>query len=257
MIKSEVLDRARRWVKFVEEAYNDEIRYSIENSVVENNFNGAERLKGLTPRFPKTEVYLTDDTVEEAIVKAASEGKKVCVLNFASYKNPGGRFYDGSLAQEEALCHVSTLYPVLRHFRNVYEERMSRLNNGLYNEDFIYSPDVVFQMDRELYKVDVLTYAAPCMIRRPKTDEYAALFKRRIINAYAYPYLHDVDIVILGAWGCGVFCNDPVFVASMWDMCTYYLNGYYEKVIHPIPNLGKSGSRNYAAFDKHMTFNRV
>ena len=39
---------------------------------------------------------------------------KIAVLNFASFKNPGGMFYNGSSAQEESLCHESFLYNVLK-----------------------------------------------------------------------------------------------------------------------------------------------
>ena len=41
------------------------------------------------------------------------EKESICALNFASYKNPGGKFMDGSSAQEECLCHESILYEVL------------------------------------------------------------------------------------------------------------------------------------------------
>lgn len=253
----EIKTKARNWVKQMESRYVDEIKYSVEHSVVEENFDGLERFKGLEKRFDQTKVFLMDCTVEQAIINASKMGKKICVLNFASYKSPGGKFYDGAMAQEEALCHASTLYPVLKQFNHVYVSRKNKLNTGLYNEDFIYSPDIVFPTGAEDIKVDVLTYAAPNMIRRPKTDDYYKVFHRRIINAFTYPYLQGADVIILGAWGCGVFCNDPEYVSEIWDMCTYYLNGYYDTVIHPVPNLGKSGSRNYNAFDEHIKFNRV
>ena len=56
--------------------------------------------------------FLNTDSVS-AIFACAGEGK-TAVLNFASYKNAGGKFIEGSSAQEECLCHESFLYNVVR-----------------------------------------------------------------------------------------------------------------------------------------------
>lgn len=256
MFGLDMLKKARTWTSHIESKYADEIKNSIENSTVERNFDKIEILRSLEKRFDKTRVIVTDSTVEQAVLEASKLGKKVCVLNFASYKDPGGRFYDGAMAQEEALCHASTLYPVLRHFTCEYEDRKSRLNNGLYGEDFIYSRDIVFPTEEGDVKVDVLTYAAPNMMRKAKTEEYRKVFTRRMVNAYCYPYLHGAEVLILGAWGCGVFCNSPEFVSEMWNSCVFHLDGSYDTVIHPVPRLGKTGNKNYSVFDRNIKFNR-
>ena len=38
-----------------------------------------------------------------------SDNGRTAILNYASYKSPGGFFLEGSPAQEEALCHESIL----------------------------------------------------------------------------------------------------------------------------------------------------
>ena len=54
-----------------------------------------------------------------ALLKAGAE--KVCCLNFASAKNPGGGFLGGSQAQEESLARASGLYASLQQTREYYE----------------------------------------------------------------------------------------------------------------------------------------
>jgi uncharacterized protein (TIGR02452 family) len=248
--------KAKEWVEHVCSTYSTEIVSSIGNSAIERNFNES-RIRGIVKRFDKTNVYVTKNTVEEQILECAEDNKRICVLNFASYKGAGGAFMQGAMAQEEALCHVSTLYPVLSKFSAEYTSRLDKLNNGLYGENFIYSPDIVFEINGTATKADVLTYAAPNMMRKAKTDEYYSVFKKRMIYAYTYPYLRGADALILGAWGCGVFCNDPNFVASFWDLCSTILDGFYTDVYHPVPTIGKSGSKNYNAFNMNINHNRM
>lgn len=71
-------------------------------------------------------------------------GRKLCVLNFASFTNPGGGFIDGAMAQEEAICHNSTLYNILVEKMEFYNENRLNENHGLYTDRAIYSPSVLF-----------------------------------------------------------------------------------------------------------------
>ena len=159
---------------------------------------------------------------------------KTCVLNFASATNPGGGVAWGSTAQEECLCRCSTLYANLTEQRlwlPFYEAHRAQ-NNPLYNDDCIYTPDViVFKTDTrepELMHMEdwwwenVITCAAPNL--RPSRDGRVrvrisndALFNlhvkrmRRILNIAAS---RENKVVILGAYGCGAFQNPPGVVAS-------------------------------------------
>nr|DAL81181.1 MAG TPA: poly(ADP-ribose) glycohydrolase [Bacteriophage sp.] len=50
--------------------------------------------------------YLKDQDSVSCLF-SLTDRSKAAVLNYASYKHPGGYFLGGSSAQEEALCHLS------------------------------------------------------------------------------------------------------------------------------------------------------
>lgn len=148
---------------------------------------------------------------------------KVCVLNFASYKHPGGGFMQGAMAQEEALCHASTLYPVLKAFESShYAENGKCLNRGLYTNTALYSPNIMFFREGQPDTLaDVLTCAAPnysVALRYGKftAEENASTLSQRIEFIYRIVASRHVDTFIVGAWGCGVFKQDAEVVAELF-----------------------------------------
>lgn len=108
-----------------------------------------------------TEIIVEEsDTVRTG--RKYSNFGKVAILNFASYKNSGGMFINGSKAQEECLCHASYLYNVLSRFvANFYDWNNRHKNKALYLNRALYSPDILFQFGEVLFKCDVITCAAP------------------------------------------------------------------------------------------------
>ena len=191
------------------------------------------------------------DSVEAG--KVMSREGKVCILNFASYKHPGGGFITGSIAQEECLCHESILYNVLssNNLKPFYEYNLNHLNGGSYEDRAIYTPDVLFVDDNNLpkFKADVLTCASPnygyyIAQRVSKEKNYKALESR--INFVKKILLdNNVDIAILGAYGCGVFHQDPFVVAKLFSDSFTKDNGNLKKVYYAIP-----GGHNYFAFER-------
>ena len=65
----------------------------------------------LIKRFEEpAKIIVSKKRTFEAASDYTGKGGRVCVLNFASASNPGGGVVNGSSAQEESLCRVSTLY---------------------------------------------------------------------------------------------------------------------------------------------------
>ena len=142
----------------------------------------AESKSVIVPSVYKTEkanVIVSEKRSLEAAESYAKQGKKVCVLNFASATNPGGGVVNGSSAQEECICRCTTLYPCLNtdEMWNAFYKPHRKAANPLYNNDCIYTPDVcVFKSDTnfpevmpkdEWWNVNILTCAAPNLRERP------------------------------------------------------------------------------------------
>ncbi|MEU2744295.1 TIGR02452 family protein [Streptomyces sp. NPDC007095] len=148
----------------------------------------------------------------------------VAVLNFASARNPGGGFLNGAQAQEEALCRASALYTCLLGAREFYDHHRAH-RDPFYTDRVIHSPAVpVFRDDRgdlldEPYTVGFLTAAAPnagvvlrtAPERAPELGPALAVRAERVLETAA---AHGYHRLVLGAWGCGVFRNDPAQVAG-------------------------------------------
>lgn len=199
-----------------------------------------------------TQCEYSVDTTEVNIVYSSAQhiaskltymrSSKVCVLNFADYLKPGGLFLNGSMAQEESLCHSSGLYPILKFFEDDYNERKGTSNKGAYQETGIYTEDCPFYVGGKQTLCDVLTYAAVnyrvierCGGTDTERNFLAETMRNRQRIAYILPKIFGgCDEVILGAWGCGVFKNDVREVARTWAECTKEFNGLYRKIYHPV-----------------------
>jgi uncharacterized protein (TIGR02452 family) len=146
------------------------------------------------------------------------------VLNFASARNPGGGYLNGAQAQEEALCRASALYACLLRARDFYDHHRAH-RDPFYTDRVIHSPAVpVFRDDRgELldrpFTAGFLTSPAPnagvIVSRTPeRARELPRALELRAGRVLETALAHGYRRLVLGAWGCGVFRNDPAQVAA-------------------------------------------
>lgn len=180
-------------------------------------------------------------------------GKKTAVHNFASATNPGGGVERGSRAQEECLCRCTTLFPVLsdgRLKRDFYLFHKQR-HDLRYTDSCIYSPDIVIlktdtDIPRRLEKadratVDIITCAAPNLRSKPynrmnpgqsqrpvrlSSTELLKIHKKRALHMFAAAAANGAEILVLGAFGCGAFQNDPETVAKAYKQALREFDGY-------------------------------
>ena len=180
----------------------------------------------------------------------------MAVLNFASATNPGGGVKSGSSAQEESLCRCSTLYPTLnqRWLWDQYYLPNREANDPLHTDVCIYSPDVVIcktdesipqRLPEERFvTVDVLTCAAPNLRptpgnrHNPDASRAASVTRQQLFELHvkrAKHILHvaaasGVDCLVLGAFGCGAFQNDPNVVARAYAVALKEYRHYFDTI---------------------------
>ena len=152
--------------------------------------------------------------------------QNVLCLNFASAFSPGGGFLNGSRAQEESLARSSALYPTLTANPEYYAAN-SQAKTAIYTDHMILSPDVpVFRTDDgalldEPYRTTFLTApavnaGAVMQNEGHKWRDIAPTMKRRIGLVLALAEHAGQQHLVLGAWGCGVFRNDPDDIADLF-----------------------------------------
>lgn len=208
------------------------IAESIQACVEGTRFFPAEELEQLRRRVlsepapgHRTAFEVVNETTLAGIARlSANAGGPVAALNFASAKNPGGGFLNGSQAQEESLARSSALYPSLLQAEEYYR-RHRECSSPLYTDAMILSPGCpVFRDDagrllEAPQTVAFITSAAPnagaTADHRPQDlPQIPEVFRRRSEYVLALAAAHGYRQLILGAWGCGVFRNDPEVVAA-------------------------------------------
>ncbi|MEW1905791.1 TIGR02452 family protein [Streptomyces sp. NPDC086147] len=213
-----------------------------------------------TDRTPTLEVTGESSLAAARRMTAADPARPVAVLNFASARNPGGGYLNGAQAQEEALCRSSALHATLLRVPEYYAHHRAD-RDVFYSDRVIHSPRVpVFRDDRgdllaEPFTVGFLTSPAPNagVVRRTAPERadrlpaaLAARAERVLETAAAAGYRR----LVLGAWGCGVFQNDPEQVAGAFTALLTgdgRFAGHFEEVVFAVLDRA-SGAPTLAAF---------
>ncbi|MFD2329099.1 TIGR02452 family protein [Cohnella sp. GCM10020058] len=234
--------------------FADKQKYAEDRSVLitPEQAEAAVELIRVDRDGPLAECSVVNAATVKAILNWAQSGKAhVGVLNFASAKNPGGGFLNGAMAQEESLAASSGLYGTqLRH--EAFYKANRACGSMMYTHHAIYSPDVVFFRDEkfnllaEPVTASVLTLPAvnygQVVLKGEDTELALRVMKERMRIALALFAKNGDKNLILGAYGCGVFRNDPVQVAGWWK--ALLVEEGYGSLFEQISFAVLDGSRN-------------
>ncbi len=176
----------------------------------------------------KTAMEVTgEDTITAARRLVAAPGGRVAVLNFASARHPGGGYLSGAKAQEEDICRKTLLYPCLLTAPDYYADH-EKARDPFYSHRLIYSPgvpvirDVHNRLTAPVITIDVITCAAPNagVLERYRPEQVGRIPEQLTERSGAVleaATRHGARRLVLGAWGCGVFHNDPRHVAAAFN----------------------------------------
>lgn len=244
--------QAKEWTENMQKTYADEIQECIQNTIV---YDGNIDVMREDESSGKQDMVLFATDTVSALFGTDESCGKTAVLNFASYKHPGGGFIRGSMAQEEALCHESFLYNVLNAFDTTFYEynRAHSQHKGLYANRMLYTPGVRFFHDGKTKTTDVITCAAPNrslgeINGNVSEEENLDALSDRIAFIYDAAEANHVDTLILGAYGCGVFKQNPKDVACAFRILSRG-RYHFRKVIFAVPD---ETSNNYVQMKKWL-----
>jgi uncharacterized protein (TIGR02452 family) len=176
-----------------------------------------------------------------------AKADKTAILNMASPLHPGGGVHNGARAQEECLFRCSDLFQTIeKDFYPLYNSEGLYTRSATFFKGFDYSPIVPFE-------ADVITVAAlnlnmiGLMLGALDYLEVTRL-KVRLILALAQR--HKVENLVLGAWGCGVFRNEPQTIATLFKEELTDYQGYFQNVCFAVINDHNSVANNYDIFKR-------
>lgn len=243
------------------EVYADTLRKTsgFTSNWSSDKFN-LEDIEPVSEINPKRVTVINSDTVSTLLLyRKLFPTDRICILNMASYKRPGGGVSNGAQAQEECLFRCSNLTDVI-------SSEFYPIQEG----EFIYSTDVTFIKDANYADItpvltDVITMPAINLNKQGYYDPikkehvnvvdeppkgYEKYTKAKIKAIFNTALHYEVDCLILGAWGCGVFKNKPEDISRMFKevILEYGFQDKLKSIIFPVINDRNSRGDNYQIF---------
>lgn len=169
-----------------------------------------------------TTVEVINETTLMTARRLVQAGRKPLVLNFANGTHVGGGFLTGARAQEETLCYASTLYSTLvgdpMYAYNLKTNEMESTDYMILSQAVVFRDDD-YNLISSPWIMDVVTATAPIAQSRwggVSQERGAEVMRGRIERLFDVAHAYGYTDLVLGAWGCGAFGNDPQKIANIF-----------------------------------------
>lgn len=219
---------AQETVKFIHDGgYNENVfSKDIFKAILYTPIDLRSLKVNIDTNMPSAKISVYNQDTCECAKRFINSGH-TSILNFASARHIGGGFLTGAMAQEEAICRNSTLYASISSDTAkeyyTYNNKHSS-SQPMYSDYIIFSPYVEVIRDSKgnlldkPYNVSAITSPAVNVhkARNCTNVEISQCMLQRAEYILKVAIINHVDNLILGAWGCGVFGNNPEDVAQQF-----------------------------------------
>eukprot|EP00930_Biecheleria_cincta_P074543 TRINITY_DN61761_c0_g1_i1.p1 TRINITY_DN61761_c0_g1~~TRINITY_DN61761_c0_g1_i1.p1 ORF type:complete len:286 (+),score=52.04 TRINITY_DN61761_c0_g1_i1:91-948(+) len=194
-----------------------------------------------------------DDILEVGLLskRDVTDHARPLVLNFASDSNPGGGWRSNQQGtQEETLCRGSTLGLRLEQQFQTGEYLSQSAHSAIYLDNI-----QVFHMcagasssssAEGAFLAKPLTVAVVAAALRD-CDRNQEFLQKKIAGILRIAAENRHRMLVLGAWGCGAFGNDPELVAKTFHTEILRYANLFDEIIFAIPGNRK---KNFQVFQR-------
>lgn len=211
------------------------IKIAIENSRLKDNFSipKSEIITNVDVHTidRKSKYYLKDNIVNQSTIDCILNLRKqfngnIIALNFANANFSGGGYILGGDAQEESLCRASMLYYTIKDCNKFYNHNRFKSVPFIYSDYMIYSPNVpIIRNGNDILldnPIECSFITCPAVNRTfakffTSNKKIKSIMKRRIEKILSLAVSKNPQVIVLGAWGCGVFGNQKDVVLNLFE----------------------------------------
>lgn len=223
-------------------------------------------------------IVVQGDTLDVVGICTKGYGTMFACINMANSVYPGGGYTLGCAAQEENIARRTQL-----HFRfnktvvkddECYTPEMQDLISGKHGEVYLSEKPLICMRGKEIFEHDDLGYehlsdndifpflelrTAALDLRRKRRIDWEAVRENmaaRIDAQLKTLQERGIRHIVLSAFGCGAFGNDPTMVAKLYRKALLKYELSFSVVVFAIYFAGH-GENNYEIFEQVLKRNKA